>query len=154
MKVKVTATVTMPTLSLHGYNTTYWNAARNLFTVNPIVYGNAEAGADVNIYADLLRGFLNEDGDLLDDETAIVKSTGAVPATVTFQFDETKLANYTYFIGDVEYSVAEENLSISTDGTQLLLGKEAAATIANDPNNGYKIYLDGDGKMLQMKPRL
>jgi hypothetical protein len=26
-----------------------------------------------------------------------------------------------------------------------LLGTEAAATIANDPTNGYKIYLDGDG---------
>jgi hypothetical protein len=145
VKVKVTATVTMPTLGLHGLNTTYWNAARNLFTVNPIVYGNTEAGADANIYADLLRGFLNVDGEYSMDETAIVKSTGAVPATVTFQFDETKLANYTYFIDDVEYSVAKENLSISEDGTELLLGTEAAATIAKDPTNGYKIYLDGDG---------
>jgi len=145
VKVKVTATVTMPTLSLYGYNTTYWNAARNLFTVNPIVYGNAEAGEDANIYADLLRGFVDEDGIYNADETAIVKTTGAAPATVTFMFDESKLANYTYFIGDVEYSVDEENLSISVDGTELLLGTEVAATIANDTENGYKIYLDTDG---------
>ncbi len=145
VKVKVTATVTMPTLSLYGYNTTYWNSARNLFTVNPIVYDNAEAGVDANIYADLLRGFVDEDGLYNADETQIVKTTGAAPATVTFMFDATKLANYTYFIGDVEYSVAEENLSISADGTKLLLGTAVAATIGNDVENGYKIYLDTDG---------
>lgn len=145
VRVKVTATVTMPTLSLYGYNTTYWNSARNQFTVNPIVYGNEEAGDEVNIYADLLRGFVDKKGLYNANETAIVKSTGVAPASVTFMFDESKLANYTYFIGTTEYSVAKRNLSISEDGTELLLGGEVAATIAKDEEDGYKIYLDTDG---------
>ena len=74
-----------------------------------------------------------------------MKSTGVAPASVTFMFDESKLANYTYFIGTTEYSVAKRNLSISEDGTQLLLGGEVAATIAKDEEDGYKIYLDTDG---------
>lgn len=145
VKIKVTATVTMPTLGLYGYNTTYWNAARSLFTVNPIVYGNDEAGLTANIYADLLRGFLNEDGIYSMVETDIVKTTGAAPETVTFQFDETKLADYKYYIGTTEYSVAKNNLTLNGDKTQLLLGTAVAATIAEDPTDGYKIYLDDDG---------
>ncbi|MBP6176259.1 MAG: hypothetical protein KA437_08430, partial [Fermentimonas sp.] len=67
------------------------------------------------------------------------------PAVVRFEFDESKLASYKYFIGETEYSVAKKNLTVSEDGSKLLLGEDVAATLEDDLENGYKLYLDTDG---------
>ena len=165
VKIKVTGTVTMPTLSVYGHNATYWQSTSyNLFKVNPMVYNFAgtatasPANATANIRANLLNGFVDKDGKYTSDEALIIKSSlkDFAPNNVAFVFDEEKLKDYKYYIGTTEYSVAKNNLKLSEDKTELyfVVGGDdvLAATIQKNALEEYVIALDENGTEAEANP--
>ena len=171
LEITLTRTIYKPVFGLYGYDGRYWknNGQYNIFNINPVVYNTVEynpgwnentdckSNATCNIYADLLNGFLNKEGqrswigadwavyytDKLnacgateriayigeDDEKHA--HVGYATEGVRFVFDAEKIANYKYpYFNGTE--IVEKTATISADGTILYIDDEVAATIVNN----------------------
>ena len=180
LKITLTRTIYKPTFGGYGYDNRYWkkNTNNTVFNVNPVVYGawNETTGhiltgdktnnnPTVNIYTDLVNGFLNKDGVkpatgaweylyFQDKNVANVKNPYSPTFEllgVRFEFDAEKLAGRTYKYFDVASKTFKDGaVTLSTDNTKLYIAGELAATIdnykdnlctnANNPLKGHKTY--------------
>ena len=187
LKITLTRTIYKPTFGGYGYDNRYWkkNTNNTVFNVNPVVYGAVEwnpawnettghiltgdktnNNPTVNIYTDLVNGFLNKDGVkpatgaweylyFQDKNVANVKNPYSSPTFellgVRFEFDAEKLAGRTYKYFDVASKTFKDGaVTLSTDNTKLYIAGELAATIdnykdnlctnANNPLKGHKTY--------------
>lgn len=182
----MTRTIYKPTFGGYGYDNRYWkkNTNNTVFNVNPVVYGAVEwnpawnettghiltgdktnNNPTVNIYTDLVNGFLNKDGVkpatgaweylyFQDKNVANVKNPYSPTFEflgVRFEFDAEKLAGRTYKYFDVASKTFKDGaVTLSTDNTKLYIAGELAATIdnykdnlctnANNPLKGHKTY--------------
>ena len=186
LKITLTRTIYKPTFGGYGYDNRYWkkNTNNTVFNVNPVVYGAVEwnpawnettghiltgdktnNNPTVNIYTDLVNGFLNKDGVkpatgaweylyFQDKNVANVKNPYSPTFEllgVRFEFDAEKLAGRTYKYFDVASKTFKDGaVTLSTDNTKLYIAGELAATIdnykdnlctnANNPLKGHKTY--------------
>ena len=185
LKITLTRTIYKPTFGGYGYDNRYWkkNTNNTVFNVNPVVYGAVEwnpawnettghiltgdktnNNPTVNIYTDLVNGFLNKDGVkpatgaweylyFQDKNVANVKNPYSPTELlgVRFEFDAEKLAGRTYKYFDVASKTFKDGaVTLSTDNTKLYIAGELAATIdnykdnlctnANNPLKGHKTY--------------
>ena len=183
LKITLTRTIYKPTFGGYGYDNRYWkkNTNNTVFNVNPVVYGAVEwnpawnettghiltgdktnNNPTVNIYTDLVNGFLNKDGVkpatgaweylyFQDKNVANVKNPYSPLLGVRFEFDAEKLAGRTYKYFDVASKTFKDGaVTLSTDNTKLYIAGELAATIdnykdnlctnANNPLKGHKTY--------------
>ena len=186
LKITLTRTIYKPTFGGYGYDNRYWkkNTNNTVFNVNPVVYGAVEwnpawnettghvltgdktnNNPTVNIYTDLVNGFLNKDGVkpatgaweylyFQDKNVANVKNPYSPTFElegVRFEFDAEKLAGKTYKYFDVASKTFKDGaVTLSTDNTKLYIAGELAATIdnykdnlctnANNPLKGHKTY--------------
>ena len=182
LKITLTRTIYKPTFGGYGYDNRYWkkNTNNTVFNVNPVVYGAVEwnpawnettghiltgDNPTVNIYTDLVNGFLNKDGVkpatgaweylyFQDKNVANVKNPYSPTFEllgVRFEFDAEKLAGRTYKYFDVASKTFKDGaVTLSTDNTKLYIAGELAATIdnykdnlctnANNPLKGHKTY--------------
>ena len=185
LKITLTRTIYKPTFGGYGYDNRYWkkNTNNTVFNVNPVVYGAVEwnpawnettghvfgdktnNNPTVNIYTDLVNGFLNKDGVkpatgaweylyFQDKNVANVKnpySPTFEAEGVRFEFDAEQLAGKTYKYFDVASKTFKDGaVTLSTDNTKLYIAGELAATIdnykdnlctnANNPLKGHKTY--------------
>ena len=182
----MTRTIYKPTFGGYGYDNRYWkkNTNNTVFNVNPVVYGAVEwnpawnetfghiltgdkpnNNPTVNIYTDLVNGFLNKDGVkpatgaweylyFQDKNVANVKNPYSPTFEllgVRFEFDAEKLAGRTYKYFDVASKTFKDGaVTLSTDNTKLYIAGELAATIDNykdnlctfgdNPLKGHKTY--------------
>ena len=186
LKITLTRTIYKPTFGGYGYDNRYWkkNTNNTVFNVNPVVYGAVEwnpawnetrghiltgdktnNNPTVNIYTDLVNGFLNKDGVkpatgaweylyFQDKNVANVKNPYSPTFDlegVRFEFDAEKLAGRTYKYFDVASKTFKDGaVTLSTDNTKLYIAGELAATIDNykdnlctfvdNPLKGHKTY--------------
>ena len=182
LKITLTRTIYKPTFGGYGYDNRYWkkNTNNTVFNVNPVVYGAVEwnpawnettghvltgDNPTVNIYTDLVNGFLNKDGVkpatgaweylyFQDKNVANVKNPYSPTFElegVRFEFDAEKLAGKTYKYFDVASKTFKDGaVTLSTDNTKLYIAGELAATIDNykdnlctvvdNPLKGHKTY--------------
>ncbi len=186
LKITLTRTIYKPTFGGYGYDNRYWkkNTNNTVFNVNPVVYGAVEwnpawnettghvltgdktnNNPTVNIYTDLVNGFLNKDGVkpatgaweylyFQDKNVANVKNPYSPTFElegVRFEFDAEKLAGKTYKYFDVTSKTFKDGaVTLSADNTKLYIAGELAATIdnykdnlctnANNPLKGHKTY--------------
>ena len=186
LKITLTRTIYKPTFGGYGYDNRYWkkNTNNTVFNVNPVVYGAVEwnpawnettghvltgdktnNNPTVNIYTDLVNGFLNKDGVkpatgaweylyFQDKNVANVKNPYSPTFElegVRFEFDAEKLAGKTYKYFDVASKTFKDGaVTLSTDNTKLYIAGELAATIDNykdnlctvvdNPLKGHKTY--------------
>ena len=186
LKITLTRTIYKPTFGGYGYDNRYWkkNTNNTVFNVNPVVYGAVEwnpawnettghvltgdktnNNPTVNIYTDLVNGFLNKDGVkpatgaweylyFQDKNVANVKNPYSPTfglEGVRFEFDAEKLAGKTYKYFDVASKTFKDGaVTLSTDNTKLYIAGELAATIDNykdnlctvvdNPLKGHKTY--------------
>ena len=186
LKITLTRTIYKPTFGGYGYDNRYWkkNTNNTVFNVNPVVYGAVEwnpawnettghvltgdktnNNPTVNIYTDLVNGFLNKDGVkpatgaweylyFQDKNVANVKnpySPTFEAEGVRFEFDAEQLAGKTYRYFDVASKTFKDGaVTLSDDNTKLYIAGELAATIdnykdnlctnANNPLKGHKTY--------------
>ena len=186
LKITLTRTIYKPTFGGYGYDNRYWkkNTNNTVFNVNPVVYGAVEwnpawnettghvltgdktnNNPTVNIYTDLVNGFLNKDGVkpatgaweylyFQDKNVANVKNPYSPTFDldgVRFEFDAEKLAGKTYKYFDVASKTFKDGaVTLSTDNTKLYIAGELAATIDNykdnlctvvdNPLKGHKTY--------------
>ena len=186
LKITLTRTIYKPTFGGYGYDNRYWkkNTNNTVFNVNPVVYGAVEwnpawnettghvltgdktnNNPTVNIYTDLVNGFLNKDGVkpatgaweylyFQDKNVANVKnpySPTFEAEGVRFEFDAEQLAGKTYKYFDVASKTFKDGaVTLSADNTKLYIAGELAATIdnykdnlctnANNPLKGHKTY--------------
>ncbi|HCF76234.1 MAG TPA: hypothetical protein DER55_05355, partial [Bacteroides uniformis] len=186
LKITLTRTIYKPTFGGYGYDNRYWkkNTNNTVFNVNPVVYGAVEwnpawnetfghiltgdktnNNPTVNIYTDLVNGFLNKDGVkpatgaweylyFQDKNVANVKNPYSPTFEllgVRFEFDAEKLAGRTYKYFDVASKTFKDGaVTLSTDNTKLYIAGELAATIDNykdnlctfgdNPLKGHKTY--------------
>ena len=183
LKITLTRTIYKPTFGGYGYDNRYWkkNTNNTVFNVNPVVYGAVEwnpawnettghiltgdktnNNPTVNIYTDLVNGFLNKDGVkpatgaweylyFQDKNVANVKNPYSPLLGVRFEFDAEKLAGKTYKYFDVASKTFKDGaVTLSTDNTKLYIAGELAATIDNykdnlctvvdNPLKGHKTY--------------
>ena len=186
LKITLTRTIYKPTFGGYGYDNRYWkkNTNNTVFNVNPVVYGAVEwnpawnetsghiltgdksnNNPTVNIYTDLVNGFLNKDGVkpatgaweylyFQDKNVANVKNPYSPTFElegVRFEFDAEKLAGKTYRYFDVASKTFKDGaVTLSTDNTKLYIAGELAATIDNykdnlctvvdNPLKGHKTY--------------
>ena len=185
LKITLTRTIYKPTFGGYGYDNRYWkkNTNNTVFNVNPVVYGAVEwnpawnettghvltgdktnNNPTVNIYTDLVNGFLNKDGVkpatgaweylyFQDKNVANVKNpySPTCEEGVRFEFDAEKLAGKTYKYFDVASKTFKDvAVTLSTDNTKLYIAGELAATIDNykdnlctvvdNPLKGHKTY--------------
>ena len=170
LEITLTRTIYKPQFGLYGFDGRYWknNDKYNIFNINPVVYNTVEynpgwnenadckSNATCNIYADLLNGFLNKEGqrswigadwavyytDKLNacgaaekieysgEETDKHIHVGYAPLGVRFVFDAEKIADYKYpYFNGTE--IVEKTATISADGTKLYIDEELAASIEN-----------------------
>ena len=177
LKITLTRTIYKPTFGGYGYDNRYWkkNTNNTVFNVNPLVYGAVEwnpawnettghvltsdktnNNPTVNIYTDLVNGFLNKDGVkpatgaweylyFQDKNVANVKNPYSPTFDldgVRFEFDAEKLAGKTYKYFDVASKTFKDGaVTLSTDNTKLYIAGELAATIDNYKDNLCTVFV-------------